>query len=134
MTGQNPQFLAMLRARMGDAWRRSSALRRLLIALTPQQQAWLQAWQAQQHALLQANQQKFMQAQPWRQPGYTQYAGMPGAGGNPLLSRAQIPLVTGADTMSDYFLGMMGTTPSAAEDTNPMLMHMLLSGSMGYNE
>lgn len=101
--------------------------------LTPQQHAWIQAYQQRQAALLQQNQQNFLQSQPWRQPGFTQFQ-------NPLMARAQIPLATGNETESDpqagylpYFMGMMGNQPQGGEGMNPQLMHMLLSGSMGFS-
>lgn len=101
--------------------------------LTAQQQAWLQAYHQRQAALLQQNQQNFLASQPWRQPGFTQFQ-------NPLLARAQIPLITGNETESDpqagmlpYFMGMMGTQPEGGEGMNPMLMHMLMSGGQGFS-
>lgn len=101
--------------------------------LTPQQQAWLQAYQQQQARLLQQNQANFLQAQPWRQPGYSMFQ-------NPLLARAQIPLAGGMSEqesdpqagMLPYFMGMMGGQSGAGAGMNPMLMHMLMSGSMGF--
>lgn len=113
------------------------------MALTPQQQAWLQAWEQHQAQLLAANQQNLLQAQPWnqgglqaqpwRQPGYTRFQ-------NPLFGRSQIPLAGGTTeqesdpqaAMMPYFMGMMGTQPQGGEGVNPMLMQMLMSGSMGY--
>lgn len=115
------------------------------MALTPQQQAWLQAWQQHQAQLLAANQQNLLQAQPWNQgamqgqpwhqPGYSRFA-------NPLFGRAQIPLVGGTSeqesdpqaAMMPYFMGMMGGAQGGGDGggVNPMLMQMLMSGSTGF--
>lgn len=104
------------------------------MALTPQQQAWLQEYQQRQTALLQQNHANFLASQPWRQPGYSRFQ-------NPLMAPAQIPTAIGPETESDpqaammpYLMGMMG---GGGQDTgagmNPMLMHMLMSGSTGFS-
>lgn len=110
------------------------------MALTPQQQAWLQAWQQHQAQLLQANQQNLLQAQPWHQPGYSRFNPPGYSALNPLFGRSPIPLVGGTSeqesdpqaAMMPYFMGMMGTQPQGGEGVNPMLMQMLMSGSMGF--
>jgi len=104
-----------------------------MFGYAPQQEAWWQAFVQQQQARYQQQLQQIRGLSYQQAPASPASYGVSGQLANPLLGRANVPLLTptnqqAGSPLQQYLMGA-GTAGDTGIGSHPELLHALLSGS-----